>query len=147
NTLTADPQLDPSGLQDNGGPTQTIKLLPTSPAAQAGTFIPGVDSTDQRGHGRGLHPHLGAYQIDRRYSINVVNTADIPDHDANVIVQDNASQTDTLDNHVTLRDALNAARNTGGTATINLASGATYLFHAANYGSQNADNYWYGPNA
>src|SRR5262249_30571943 len=36
NTLTGDPQLDASGLQDNGGPTQTIKLLPTSPAAQAG---------------------------------------------------------------------------------------------------------------
>jgi hypothetical protein len=146
-TLTGDPQLDTTGLQDYGGPTQTIKLLPTSPAAQAGTFIPGVDSTDQRGHGRGLHPNLGAYQIDRTYTITVNSTANTLDSDANVIHADNASQIDTLGSTITLRDALNAAANTGGTATITLAAGATYLVHAGDYGSQNADNYWYGPNA
>jgi hypothetical protein len=147
NTLTGDPKLDPSGLQDYGGPTQTVKLLPTSPAAQAGTFIPGVDSTDQRGHGRGMHPDLGAYQIDRSYSITVNSTANTLDSDASVIHADNPSQTDTLGNTVTLRDALNAAANTSGTATITLAAGATYLIHAADYGSQTADNYWYGHNA
>ena len=31
-----DPSLDPSGLQDNGGPTQTIALLRDSPAIDAG---------------------------------------------------------------------------------------------------------------
>jgi hypothetical protein len=47
------PLLDPAGLQDNGGPTTTIALLPTSPAINAipngtngcGTTI----RTDQRG--------------------------------------------------------------------------------------------------
>jgi hypothetical protein len=148
-TLTGDPLLDPNGLQDNGGPTKTIALLPTSPAALAGTFIPGVDQTDQRGNARGLRPDLGAYQIDRSYSITVNSTADTLDSDDNVIERDagNSFETDTLGSTVTLRDALKAAANTGGRATINLAAGATYLFHAADYGSQNADNYWYGPNA
>jgi len=36
--------LDPSGLQDNGGPTQTIALEPNS---QAVDFIPFADCTDQ----------------------------------------------------------------------------------------------------
>lgn len=40
-----DPQLDPTGLQDNGGPTQTIALQPTSPAINAGNS---VLLTDQR---------------------------------------------------------------------------------------------------
>jgi hypothetical protein len=138
-TITGDPKLDPNGLQNNGGPTQTIKLLPTSPAAQAGMFIPGIDSTDQRGHARGLRPDLGAYQIDRSYTLTVNSTADALDPDANVIRADagNTSETDTLGGTVTLRDALNAARNTGGTATINLQD-ATYTLNAI-------DNYWYGP--
>ena len=41
---------------------------------------------------------------------------------------------------MTLRNALNAARNTGGAATINLQAGATYDFTTA-------DNDWYGPDA
>jgi len=39
--------LDPSGLKDNGGPTQTIALLPTSPAVDA---IPVSDCTDVAGN-------------------------------------------------------------------------------------------------
>jgi hypothetical protein len=53
-----DPLLDPAGLQDNGGPTQTIALLPDSPAIDlvpidangCGTTL----TTDQRGNAR---PH------------------------------------------------------------------------------------------
>jgi CSLREA domain-containing protein len=43
--------LDPAGLKDNGGPTQTIALLPTSPAVDS---VPIADcpSTDQRGNPR-----------------------------------------------------------------------------------------------
>lgn len=43
-----DPLLDPDGLQDNGGPTETIALMPGSPAIDKGKNI---DSTaqDQRG--------------------------------------------------------------------------------------------------
>ena len=54
----ADPGLDPNGLQNNGGPTQTIALLPGSPAIDAGSNALAVDpttgqplTTDQRGTG------------------------------------------------------------------------------------------------
>ncbi len=53
----ADPGLDPNGLQDNGGPTQTIALLTSSPAVDAGSNALAVDAdgnpvtTDQRGSG------------------------------------------------------------------------------------------------
>jgi len=48
-----DPKLDPKGLQNNGGPTLTIALLPGSPAIDHGTSnsLVGNLSTDQRGAG------------------------------------------------------------------------------------------------
>ena len=48
-----DPKLDPLGLQDNGGPTQTIALLAGSPAIDKGTAagLTGALTTDQRGAG------------------------------------------------------------------------------------------------
>ena len=54
----ADPGLDPNGLQDNGGPTQTISLVAGSPAIAAGSLALAVDpgtgqplTTDQRSTG------------------------------------------------------------------------------------------------
>lgn len=49
-----DPRLDPNGLQNNGGPTQTIALLSTSPAIDhIPTTIPDAcPATDQRGNPR-----------------------------------------------------------------------------------------------
>jgi hypothetical protein len=47
--LPVDPKLDSNGLQDNGGPTQTIALLVGSPALDKGTSN-GL-TTDQRGTG------------------------------------------------------------------------------------------------
>ena len=51
--IGADPRLDPAGLVDNGGPTQTIALLAGSPAIDAGDPAvcadPPVNSLDQRG--------------------------------------------------------------------------------------------------
>ena len=46
-----DPKLDPAGPQSNGGPTQTIALLPGSPAIDKGTSngLTGHLTTDQRG--------------------------------------------------------------------------------------------------
>jgi len=41
---STDPKLDPNGLQNNGGPTQTIALLSASPAMDA---IPVADCTDE----------------------------------------------------------------------------------------------------
>src|SRR4030095_5022340 len=40
-----DAKLDPAGLQDHGGPTQTIALQPDSPAIDKGTAA-GLNSTD-----------------------------------------------------------------------------------------------------
>ncbi len=64
-----DPRLDPGGLQNNGGPTQTIALQPGSPAIDAippavngcGTTI----TTDQRGVNRpqGSGCDIGAFEL------------------------------------------------------------------------------------
>jgi hypothetical protein len=50
------PQLDPAGLQNSGGPTQTIALEPGSPAIDAGSATFG-ESVDQRGF---VRPGAGA---------------------------------------------------------------------------------------
>jgi len=60
-----DPGLDPDGLKDNGGPTQTIALIPGSPAVDA--INPASDSsvtTDQRNVSRpqGTFPDIGAFE-------------------------------------------------------------------------------------
>ncbi len=71
----ADPGLDPNGLQNNGGPTQTIALLPGSPAIDAGSDnIPSVSvpATDQRGVMRPAdHVNIGAFQ-DRGFQLTLV---------------------------------------------------------------------------
>jgi len=64
-----DPLLDPAGLQDNGGPTQTIALLSGSPAIDA--IPPGINgcgtriATDQRGVSRPQGPgcDIGAFEL------------------------------------------------------------------------------------
>ena len=58
--------LDPNGLQNNGGPTQTIKLLPGSPAIAAGVSnvcnASPINGKDQRGSPRNsLYCDSGAY--------------------------------------------------------------------------------------
>jgi parallel beta-helix repeat protein len=61
--------LDPAGLQSNGGPTKTIKLLSTAAAAiddgnQSVCDGPGT-SVDQRGLSRGTPCDIGAVERDR----------------------------------------------------------------------------------
>lgn len=62
-SLTADPQLEP--LANNGGPTQTHKIGPSSPAIAHGSN-PASLSFDQRGHGFARtfrdQTDIGAYQ-------------------------------------------------------------------------------------
>jgi hypothetical protein len=62
--LSGDPCLGP--IQDNGGPTQTIALLPGSPAIDAGdnSLIPSGITTDQRGGPRIVNgvTDLGAFE-------------------------------------------------------------------------------------
>jgi predicted outer membrane repeat protein len=65
--------LDPSGLQNNGGPTETIALLPGSQAIAAGSngVLP---STDERGVPRTANQvDIGAYQ-----SLVTVSAATLP---------------------------------------------------------------------
>jgi cysteine-rich repeat protein len=65
-----DPLLDPAGLRDNGGPTQTIALLAGSPAINAGDpqvcANPPVNGVDQRGYVRpgtgSPNCSIGAYE-------------------------------------------------------------------------------------
>ena len=66
----ADPGLAPLG--NFGGPTETMALLPGSPAIGAGTPISGI-TTDQRGFARpASNPDIGAFQT--QGSTLVVNT-------------------------------------------------------------------------
>ena len=65
-----DPKLDPAGLKDNGGPTETIALEPGSPAINRGDeavcAAPPVNNLDQRGYmrpGTGrVNCSIGAYE-------------------------------------------------------------------------------------
>ncbi len=70
----ADPGLDPRGLQNNGGPTQTSALVTGSPAIDKGSNAPAVDpttgkplTTDQRGTGFSRIVNggvdIGAYEV------------------------------------------------------------------------------------
>lgn len=63
-TLDADPML--AALSDNGGPTQTLALLPGSPAIDAGNNVAAL-ATDQRGPGYprvvGVSADIGAYEV------------------------------------------------------------------------------------
>ena len=63
-TLHDDPLL--ASLADNGGPTQTLALLPGSPAIDTGNNVAGL-VTDQRGPGfprvMGTSADIGAYEV------------------------------------------------------------------------------------
>jgi hypothetical protein len=62
--ITGNPQLGP--LQNNGGPTPTLEVLPGSPILTIPGTAPnasnGVPTADQRGLSRGATVNLGAYQ-------------------------------------------------------------------------------------
>jgi parallel beta-helix repeat protein len=63
--INTNPLLGP--LQDNGGPTQTMALLPGSPAIDAGDDTPPLPDFDQRGPGfprlSGPHIDIGAFEV------------------------------------------------------------------------------------
>jgi parallel beta-helix repeat protein len=60
NLIGGNPLLAPLG--GYGGPTQTMALLPGSPAIDAGTNGAGIPSTDQRGEGRVGGVDIGAFE-------------------------------------------------------------------------------------
>jgi uncharacterized repeat protein (TIGR01451 family) len=63
--------LDPSGLQDNGGPTKTVALQAGSKAIDAGDPTAAVSATDQRGLARivGNGIDIGAYEYNANIAI------------------------------------------------------------------------------
>jgi hypothetical protein len=72
NLVGVDPLLDPAGLADHGGPTETIALLSGSPVIDAGDPVacadPPVNGLDQRGFVRpgtgSANCSIGAYEYD-----------------------------------------------------------------------------------
>jgi CSLREA domain-containing protein len=63
--INQDPLLDPAGLQENGGSTQTIALEPGSPAIDA-AVLANCPSTDQRGvlRPQGDGCDIGAFELE-----------------------------------------------------------------------------------
>ena len=68
-SIVADPMLAPLG--DYGGPTQTMALLPGSPAIDAGLNGTGIPTTDQRGTARDAEPDIGAFEVSAATSLAV----------------------------------------------------------------------------
>ncbi len=68
--LPRNPMLAPLG--NYGGPTQTMALLPGSPAINAGTTGTGVPTTDQRGLGRVGNVDIGAVES-QGYTLTVTS--------------------------------------------------------------------------
>ena len=70
NIIGEDPGLDPAGLQDNGGPTQTIALMAGSPAINKAANCP---TADQRGVSRpqGNGCDIGAFELEAVVTLSV----------------------------------------------------------------------------
>ena len=96
NYTTGDPQL--GALADNGGPTQTLALLPGSPALDAGdvatcTDVSGAGGIDQRGMPRGAAGKcdIGAYEAGSAYAALTVDLANSTPADAAILAVGPAS--------------------------------------------------------
>jgi CSLREA domain-containing protein len=114
-----DPQL--GSLQDNGGPTQTMAVQPTSAAIDAADDsvlnAPLSLTTDQRGPGfprkLGAHVDIGAFEFDSALPGPAFIVTTAADHD-----DGNCGALDC-----TLREAINAANADGMDSTITFAPG------------------------
>jgi len=73
-----DPLLDPSGLQDNGGPTQTVALQAGSPAIGFVSNSGLCPATDERGVVRTVPCDIGAYEGAARQGQTVMFTSPAP---------------------------------------------------------------------
>ena len=104
-----DPKLDPNGLQNNGGPTQTLALEPDSAAVDQIPTGSSCPATDQRGVSRPQGPacDIGAFEMTAADGVTVMI------HVVNSFHLTRSLQT-ALDNK--LQDVL-AAINGGQTAT------------------------------
>jgi hypothetical protein len=137
----AHPGLDPNGLQNNGGPTQTIALLPGSPAIDAGSNALAVDpttglplTTDQRGAGLARIVNgtvdIGAFEVQATNHLAVTAqppgsvtagaafglTVTAEDKSGNVLTSFNGTVTVELDNN-------SGGATLGGTLSVTAQSG------------------------
>lgn len=93
-----DPKLDPAGLKDNGGPTQTIAPQDGSPAVDAGNdtvcAAAPVNGVDQRGVTRpqGAHCDIGAVEME--HTVVDTDSDGIPDENDNCPETYNPEQAD-----------------------------------------------------
>ncbi len=108
-----DPQLDPNGLQNNGGPTPTIQLQPTSPALGAGNVALALD------------PNNNPLLFDQRGAPRVVNgKIDIGAVQSNAVVPPQGlvvtttSDSNLNNGTVSLREAITYAQFLGGAQTV-----------------------------
>jgi len=106
NIVGVDPQLDPAGLKNNGGPTKTIALQPTSPAINAGAN-PQSLIYDQRGLAidRVANPDIGSFELGVDADGVEANTEDAApnngDGNGDGILDSNQSHVASLPNAVT----------------------------------------------
>lgn len=109
NDLHTDPKLDPAGLQNNGGPTQTIALLSESPAIDyvpSSSCIDAQDhplTTDQRGFPR---PDTDVSE----------NSCDIGAYESNYLSSDNDLQLTNMPGPITTK----ATSSSGAVVTYTL---------------------------
>jgi hypothetical protein len=97
------PVLDPTGLQNNGGPTQTIALQASSPAINAGDesvcTAPPVNNLDQRGYVRpgvgATSCPIGAYEYNAVPAITTLLAADLSATATEVLLTDVSQFPDT----------------------------------------------------
>ncbi len=69
--INTGPLLDPAGLKDNGGPTQTLALQSGSPAIDKGD--PNAPPRDQRSYVRQNAPDIGAFEFGGVIPVTVAN--------------------------------------------------------------------------
>jgi hypothetical protein len=130
--INADPKLGPHA--DNGGPTETMALLPGSPAFNAGSAaaIPAGLTTDQRGTGfdrvRGGGVDLGAFEVQTSRITAATDTPSTPEDTAvTVAVLDNDADEYGTPLHVTA-----VGTPSSGTVVLNPDATITYT-PAANF--------------
>lgn len=89
--LNQDPLLDPVGLQDNGGPTETIALMPGSPAIDFALVCP-PPVEDQRGVPRPQGPACDSGAYEREATV----VPRVPQHFQSYDVNEPESVTETV---------------------------------------------------
>ncbi len=129
--LTGLDGLDLGPLANSGGPTQTMALLPGSPAVGAGTAVTGV-TTDQRGFPLDAPPDIGAYQL-QAATLSVVSISPVvpairntPVDSVMVALNKRAGSVGIGSGALTLTDDGGPNLINGG-VTVTLVSGANYL--------------------